>query len=303
MRSRHSSTTAAARSDLRERLKAAPDLARALARIVVGRGGPRDLAAIRDGIFAAAQIRRTAFAARGYPARSRRTRSAALRRPTPRSPPSLTARLPTSCRRSAATAASSARGYEPALDEARALRDESRRVIAALQARYAETDRHPLAENPPQQRARLFRRRHRAARREAAAPRRSTRPSSIARRWPARCASPPPSSASLKPRSPTPPTARWRSSSKFSTGSPPRSRRRARAIKQAAEALAAIDVAAALASLAVERDYVRPEVDGSLAFAIAGGRHPVVEQALAERRRAVRRQRLRSLAAIPCPCE
>jgi DNA mismatch repair protein MutS len=32
--------------------------------------------------------------------------------------------------------------------------------------------------------------------------------------------------------------------------------------------------------LAVERDYVRPEVDGSLAFAIAGGRHPVVEQLL-----------------------
>ena len=30
-------------------------------------------------------------------------------------------------------------GYEPALDEARALRDESRRVIAALQVRYAET--------------------------------------------------------------------------------------------------------------------------------------------------------------------
>src|SRR6202044_896085 len=29
-------------------------------------------------------------------------------------------------------------GYEPALDEARALRDESRRVIAALQIRYAE---------------------------------------------------------------------------------------------------------------------------------------------------------------------
>src|SRR6185437_15340720 len=29
--------------------------------------------------------------------------------------------------------------YEPALDEARALRDESRRVIAALQVRYAET--------------------------------------------------------------------------------------------------------------------------------------------------------------------
>ena len=41
-----------------------------------------------------------------------------------------------------------------------------------------------------------------------------------------------------------------------------------------------LDVAAALAELAVERDYVRPEVDGSLDFVIEGGRHPVVEQAL-----------------------
>ena len=66
-------------------------------------------------------------------------------------------------------------------------------------------------------------------------------------------------------------------------------------IKEAAEALAALDVAAALAQLAVERDYVRPEVDGSLDFVIEGGRHPVVEQALLARRRAVRRQRLRSV--------
>ena len=46
----------AARGETRERLKAAPDLARALARLVVGRGGPRDLAAIRDGIAAAAGL-------------------------------------------------------------------------------------------------------------------------------------------------------------------------------------------------------------------------------------------------------
>ncbi len=52
-------------------------------------------------------------------------------------------------------------------------------------------------------------------------------------------------------------------------------------IKEAADALAMLDVATALAALAVERDYVRPEVDDSLAFAITGGRHPVVEQALA----------------------
>jgi DNA mismatch repair protein MutS len=52
-------------------------------------------------------------------------------------------------------------------------------------------------------------------------------------------------------------------------------------IKNAAEAIAALDVACALAALAVERDYVRPQVDDSLAFAISGGRHPVVEQMLA----------------------
>jgi len=52
------------------------------------------------------------------------------------------------------------------------------------------------------------------------------------------------------------------------------------AIKEAAAALAVVDVATALATLAVERDYVRPEVDNSVAFVIAGGRHPVVEQAL-----------------------
>src|SRR5262249_56097162 len=45
-------TDAAARADMRERLAAAPDLARALARLVVARGGPRDLPAIRDGIIA-----------------------------------------------------------------------------------------------------------------------------------------------------------------------------------------------------------------------------------------------------------
>src|ERR1700674_911477 len=44
------------RADLRSRLAAAPDLARALARLVLGRGGPRDLAAIRDGLRAAAEL-------------------------------------------------------------------------------------------------------------------------------------------------------------------------------------------------------------------------------------------------------
>ncbi len=53
-------------------------------------------------------------------------------------------------------------------------------------------------------------------------------------------------------------------------------------IKAAAEALAMLDVASALAQIAVERNYLRPEVDDTLAFVIDGGRHPVVEQALAQ---------------------
>jgi len=56
---------------------------------------------------------------------------------------------------------------------------------------------------------------------------------------------------------------------------------RADAIARAAASIAALDVAAALADLAVERRYCRPIVDESLAFEIVGGRHPVVEAALA----------------------
>src|SRR5207253_2442535 len=47
---------AVARQQTRELLNVAPDMARALSRLVVGRGGPRDLAAIRDGIGAAAAL-------------------------------------------------------------------------------------------------------------------------------------------------------------------------------------------------------------------------------------------------------
>ena len=77
-----------------------------------------------------------------------------------------------------------------------------------------------------------------------------------------------------------PPNARWRWNWRSSTASPHPLPQPALAIKEAANALALLDVTTALAALAVERDYTRPEVDGSLAFAITGGRHPVVEQAL-----------------------
>jgi len=56
---------------------------------------------------------------------------------------------------------------------------------------------------------------------------------------------------------------------------------RAPAILAAARAIAEFDVAAALAERALEGRWVRPTVDGSLAFDVKAGRHPVVEAALA----------------------
>src|SRR5260221_7278695 len=51
-------------------------------------------------------------------------------------------------------------------------------------------------------------------------------------------------------------------------------------LRAAAHAFAMLDVATALAKLAVEENYARPEVDTSLSFAIEEGRHPVVDRAL-----------------------
>lgn len=53
-------------------------------------------------------------------------------------------------------------------------------------------------------------------------------------------------------------------------------------ISETAHALAALDVAASHAYLAKEKNYIRPQIDESLAFHIEGGRHPVVEALLPE---------------------
>lgn len=51
-------------------------------------------------------------------------------------------------------------------------------------------------------------------------------------------------------------------------------------ISQTARALAQIDLAAALAHLAISENWCKPALDSSRSFEIIGGRHPVVEQAL-----------------------
>lgn len=52
-------------------------------------------------------------------------------------------------------------------------------------------------------------------------------------------------------------------------------------ISRTAKALAELDVGAALADLAAEKNYCRPEIDDSFCFDVEDGRHPVVEASLA----------------------
>ena len=142
---------------LRAALKGAADMPRALTRLALNRGGPRDLGALRAGFEAALQLadavcrRRPAGRTRGGAGRDRGAADT-LRRS------SRARRSPTNCRCSSATAVSCARATTRELDEMRALRDEARKVIAGDGARADRGDRHPLAEDPAQQRARLLHR-------------------------------------------------------------------------------------------------------------------------------------------------
>lgn len=53
-------------------------------------------------------------------------------------------------------------------------------------------------------------------------------------------------------------------------------------ISRTAKAMAELDVSSALADLAVEKNYCRPQIDDSLIFDVKEGRHPVVENAISK---------------------
>jgi len=269
----------ALRSEVRSCLEAAPDLARSLARLVVGRGGPRDLAAIRDGIGAAASLADTLAAKGGLPVDVVEA-MAALQGPDPKIASELAAALHDELPLTKRDGGFVRTGYDRALDESRALRDDTRDVIAALQARYAElTGVRSLkvkynnqlgyfVEVPSQHAEKL-----RQPPLNAIFIHRMTMAGQV------RFSSTELGELEAKIASAADRALRIeletfdRLSEQVTEAAIP--------IKAAADALAALDVAAALAQLAVTHDYVRPEVDGSLDFVIEGGRHPVVEQALA----------------------
>jgi DNA mismatch repair protein MutS len=268
------------RGEVRGRLEAAPDLARALSRIVVDRGGPRDLAAIRDGILAA-----SALAARLEGRKDTPTEItgaiAALRRPDPAVAQALAAALGDELPAFKRDGGFVRAGYDAALDEARALRDESRRVVAGLQARYADETgvrilkiRHNnvlgyFVEVTAQHGDKLTTPPHNAAfihRQTLAGQVRFT--TAELGELETKIANAADRALAIELET----YARLAASVAAAAAN----------IKAAAEALAMLDVSAALAQVAVERNYLRPEVDDTLNFIIEGGRHPVVEQALAQ---------------------
>ncbi len=269
------------RTSLRDTLRHAPDIARALSRLSLQRGGPRDLAAVRDGLVASTTLRdRLQASGRdlGLPSELEAIRSRlgnfalALRQP-------LTAALadePPVLRRDGGFIRD---GFRKELDDNRSLRDQSRQVLAAMQTRIQEETgikalkvRHNnvlgfFIEVPATQakvlQAAPFTEKFFHRQTMAGAMRFSTveladiegRITSAGER-----------SVALEQEI-------------FDELSDAVLKQQT-ALTATATALAELDVAAALAELAVDQRYTRPGLDDSAAFEISGGRHPVVEQAL-----------------------
>lgn len=263
-------------------LKQTPDMARALGRLSLERCGPRDLAAVRDGLMQGFELAATALPDIMPCPPLIETALAAI---APSQKPLkdlcnhlekvLADELPILTRDGGFIAT----GYHPGLDEARRLRDESRRVVAGLQNSYREVTgikalkvKHNAVlgyhiDVPAAHGDRLM-----------TAPfvetffHRQTLANSV--RF---------STAELAELA-----GQISRAGEKATGLEQEIFNalcgevlaEADAISRAAEALAELDVALALAELACDMNWVRPEIHDDHRFFVEGGRHPVVEASL-----------------------
>ena len=262
------------RDQVRAALARAPDMERALSRLALDRGGPRDLAALRAGLEQAGALAaafgdappllaRAAQALTGHEALTGTLASALVEEP------------PLQKRDGGFVA----EGYEPPLDEQRALRDDGKSVILGMQAEYQDLSgiaalkvRHNnvlgyYIETPASHAEKML-----AEPLSETFIHRQTLANAI--------------------RFTTAPLSEMQSKILAAGGAALEMELRlfdalredvldrAEPIAAAARALAEIDLAAGLAALAVEEDWARPVVEEGRAFAIEGGRHAVVEQAL-----------------------
>ncbi len=271
----------ALRQDMRQGLKAAPDMERAITRLSLGRGGPRDLTGIQRALEVAAAIQARLMVQRDAldetPMRiedaiedlgNHETLTGELARALVDEPPLL-----------ARDGGFIREGYNEALDEFRTLRDQSRRLIAALEQEYQTLtgiNSLKIKHNNVLGYHVDVTAKHADAMMSA------------------------PLSDTFIHRQTLANAVRF-SSAELSklAGKISEAGDRALALEQelfanltnavleaagpislAAEALAMLDVTSALATLSLEANLVRPDVDDSQAFDIKGGRHLVVEEAL-----------------------
>ena len=263
------------RAGVRERLRHCPDIERALTRLSLGRGGPRDLAALRQSLAETAVLH-DMFGESGLvplpqmlaDARRGLGEHGML---VDRLGRALAEELPLFARDGGFIAP----GYSDELDEWRRLRDDSRRMIAGLQARYAEMTgivalkiRHnnvigyyvEISANHAGKLGPEF-----IHRQTMAGAQRYTTAEVAALET--KIASAAERALALELRL-------------YDNLVGEVMARRAEIAKTAA-ALASLDVASALAERAVEGGWVRPIVEAGTAFEISAGRHPIVEAALA----------------------
>ncbi|MEL6920917.1 MAG: DNA mismatch repair protein MutS [Pseudomonadota bacterium] len=267
------------RDATRSTLKAAPDMLRALSRLALNRGGPRDMQAIRAGLQAAHDIE--VHLGGASPGGELATSISTLDEMMPTSlvaklAKTLADELPLMARDGGFVRD----GHNDDLDALRALRDRSRSVIANLQAAYStQTGVKSLkikhnnvlgyfvevtAQNAPaltesDEAKGLFIHRQTMAN----AMRFTTT-----------------ELAELESRIAN--AAGQALAIELSIFEELRADivSHADAIRAVAEATSVVDVSCAFATLAEEQGYCRPQMDESLCFDITAGRHPVVEQAL-----------------------
>ena len=124
------------RADIRAAMRQMPDIGRALGRLVAGRGSPRDLGQVRDGLDQARSLRDTIAARREQPHLLQRLLPdlAGHAELVDQLSRALVASPPTE----RAQGGYIAEGFDHALDELRAISGNARRAIAAMEARYRE---------------------------------------------------------------------------------------------------------------------------------------------------------------------
>lgn len=268
---------------IRDTLKQVPDMERALGRITVGRGGPRDLCMIRDGLKQA-EILRALLIEENNPALQSMTDALRQQPHTQALADRLKEALADDVSALERDGGFIRAGYSAKLDELRLMRDDSRRLIANLQTRYqqlTEIDSLKISYNnvlgyfievPAKRADKLLVRKGEENGPDNPFIHRQTMASAVRFTTP-ELAELERDIASASDKAIGIELELFRQMVAEIT-------RHSEAIGIHARAVAALDVAAGFATLAVDQNYIRPQIDNSLTFDIKGGRHPVVEQVL-----------------------